>query len=244
MGKSIVLTGAGGFLGEALARAFVKDGHTVFLLGRTLSKLEAVASKIGAGAIPVACDIADGASVTAAFGAIKAASPKIDVLINNAGIYELVQLTEASDEKVAQIIMINLVGAVNCTKAVIPLMDRGASILNVTSGSVDWNYPGMTLYQTAKAGMERFSLSMKEELRASGIRVTVVRAGTMSNQERLASLPPGAVEHHMNSLKAAGIDPVANGFTDFESMPSVFRFLIDLPQDLEVGLISLGSRVP
>ena len=80
MGKTIVITGAGVGLGRALARRFAKEGETVILLGRTLSKVQAVADELGEPAFAVQCDVGVPDSVRTAFAAIAERHPKIDVL--------------------------------------------------------------------------------------------------------------------------------------------------------------------
>ncbi|HEY8385287.1 MAG TPA: SDR family NAD(P)-dependent oxidoreductase, partial [Porticoccaceae bacterium] len=75
MSKVIVITGAGVGLGRALARRFAADGDTVVLLGRTLSKVEAVAAEIGDRAMAVGCDVASPDSVRAAFAEIAKRHP-------------------------------------------------------------------------------------------------------------------------------------------------------------------------
>ena len=65
MGKTIVITGAGDGLGRALSRRFARDGETVVLLGRTFSKVEAVATELGEGHLAVQCDIGEGSFLAA-----------------------------------------------------------------------------------------------------------------------------------------------------------------------------------
>lgn len=84
-GKAIVITGGGAGLGLAMARRLAADGHRLFLLGRNMARLEEAAASVGGHA--VACDVADPASVEAAFDAVAAITPRIDVLINNAGVF-------------------------------------------------------------------------------------------------------------------------------------------------------------
>src|SRR3546814_15300891 len=100
MSKVIVITGAGIGLGRALARRFAKEGDTLVLLGRTLSKVKAVADELGAPAMAVECDVSSPESVKKAFVEIAARHPKIDVLINNAAVYEPFLIAEASDAKI------------------------------------------------------------------------------------------------------------------------------------------------
>ena len=116
MAKTIVITGAGDGLGRALARRFAKDGETVILLGRTLSKVQAVADEIGAPHLALECDVAQPDSVRAAFKTISETHPKIDVLINNAAVYEPFTLSEVTDERIASQVNINLAGPIYCAR--------------------------------------------------------------------------------------------------------------------------------
>ena len=136
MAKTIIITGAGAGLGRTLAQRFAQDGETVILLGRTLSKLQALADELGPMAWPVECDIASPDSVRAAFAVIAASHPKIDVLINNAAIYQPFMIAEASDEDILSPLLTNFAGPIFCARAVIPMMQRGGHIINISSESV------------------------------------------------------------------------------------------------------------
>ena len=70
MGKTIAITGAGDGLGRAIARRFARDGDRIILLGRTKSKIDAVAAELGEGHISIECNVRDAASVEAAFAEI------------------------------------------------------------------------------------------------------------------------------------------------------------------------------
>src|SRR3546814_18672553 len=85
---------------RSLARRFAKEGDTLVLLGRTLSKVKAVADELGAPAMAVECDVSSPESVKKAFVEIAARHPKIDVLINNAAVYEPFLIAEASDAQI------------------------------------------------------------------------------------------------------------------------------------------------
>ena len=95
--KVIVITGANGGLGRALAQRLAGEGDKVVLLGRSLEKVQEVASAIGANAMAVACEVTSPDSVKAAFAEIAKVHPKIDVLINNAAIFQPSPIEEASD---------------------------------------------------------------------------------------------------------------------------------------------------
>ena len=160
VGKIVVITGAGIGLGRAIARRLARDGDTVILLGRTLAKVQAVAEEIGGSAFAVECDVSLPDSVRAAFAKIAERHAKIDVLINNAAIYEPFKVADATDEQILGSVMTNLAGPILTSRSAIPMMDKGGYIINVTSESVALNFPMLSLYQSSKAGLERFSLSL------------------------------------------------------------------------------------
>ena len=125
MAKTIIITGAGAGLGRTLAQRFASDGETVILLGRTLSKLQALADELAPMALPVECDVAEPNSVRSAFAEIANSHPQIDVLINNAAVYEPFFIADAKDEQILAPLLTNLAGPIFCARAAIPLMGRG-----------------------------------------------------------------------------------------------------------------------
>lgn len=244
MSKVIVITGAGAGLGRALARRFGADGEQVVLLGRTLSKVEAVATELGASAMAVQCDVSSPDSVRAAFEVISKRHPVIDVLINNAVYYQPFLVAEATDEQLLTTFNTNTLGPVLCSRAAIPLLRPGSHIINVSSESVAMLFPHLVTYQASKAGLERFSEGLRHELEADGIRVTVVRAGSMYEEGRVWEVDPEARKRFAMAAIDAGIKLMDRAVSQFDSVANVFRLLIDLPVDLHTGLISLEARKP
>ncbi len=242
MSKVIVITGAGSGLGKALATRFAEDGDHVVLLGRTLAKIQAAADTIGAHATAIPCDVCSPDSVREAFAAIAAQFPKIDVLINNAAYVHRVLCDEASDEQIYNSFATNTIGVAYCARAAIPLLNKGGYIINVSSGAVDNNYPGYALYAASKAGMERLSMGLYEELQPKDICVTYVRCGQMV--EKVGSwedLDPN-VKRMMEEAIKMGQDPRARPSSTFASVAEVFRALVDLPPDLRSPAITLKPR--
>lgn len=244
MSKVIVITGAGVGLGRALARRFAADGETVVLLGRTLSKVQAVAAEIGARAMAVECDVASADSVRAAFTAIAKQHPKIDVLINNAALYEPFLVAEATDTQIISIIDTNLKGPILCSRAAIPMMDRGSHIINVSSESIEMKFPYLVLYQSSKAGLERFSEGLHHELDPSGIKVTTVRAGQMYEEGKTTGWDPAIQMRFGQACMAAGLNLRERPLSQFNSVTSVFRAVIDLPPDLQTAVVTIHGRKP
>lgn len=245
MGRVIVITGAGVGLGRALARRFAGEGEILVLLGRTLSKVQALAEELGAPHFALECDVGQQDSVRAAFAEIAKRHPKIDVLINNAAVYEPFFVKDATDEQILGPVMTNLAGPIFTCRAAIPMMDRGATIINVSSESVGVEFPMLSLYQSTKAGMERFSQSLSRELEGQGIRVTVARAGPMYEEGKVpAPWDPAAAMQFMTLCKEAGIDMMKRPISNVVSVTDVFRALIDLPADVRLTHVSIEGRHP
>jgi meso-butanediol dehydrogenase / (S,S)-butanediol dehydrogenase / diacetyl reductase len=242
MSKVIVITGAGVGLGRALARRFAADGETVVLLGRTAAKVEAAAREIGERAMAIGCDVASPASVRAAFATIARRFPHIDVLINNAAVFEPFQIADASDEQIMNTVATNLAGPMLCVRSAIPMMNRDGHIINVSSESVDMPFPHLSVYQSSKAGLERFSASLYRELDPSGIRVSNVRAGQMFEEGKTWDVDPDAAMKFHQAALAMGINLGERPLTQFASVTGIFRALIDLPADLHAVNIGLHAR--
>ena len=242
MSKTIVITGAGVGLGRALARRFAADGDNVILLGRTFSKVEAVAKEIGERAMAVACDVSSPDSVRTAFARIAEKYKAIDVLINNAAIFEPFTIANATDQQILGAVNTNLAGPMFCVRAALPLLVKGSHIINVSSESVEVPFPHLSVYQSSKAGLERFSKSLQQELEPDGIRVSNVRAGQMFEEGKTWDVDPEARIAFGRAAFAAGINLLERPISQFESVVDIFRLLIDLPADLQVLNINLQAR--
>ena len=242
MSKIIAITGAGVGLGRTLARRFAEDGDTVVLLGRTFSKVEAVAAEIGERAMGVHCDVASPESVRSAFSKIAEHHPRIDVLINNAAIYEPFLIAEASDEQILGAIGTNLAGPILCTRSAIPMMEPGGHIINISSESVEVLFPQLSIYRTTKAGLEMFSKALEHELEPKGIRVTTVRAGPMKEEGKTWDVDREAAMRFTQAALAAGLNLRERPGTHVSSVTGIFRAIIDMPADLNVGVLTLHAR--
>lgn len=243
MAKTIVITGAGDGLGRALARRFARDGETVVLLGRTASKVEAVAAELGEGHLAVQCDIGDPDSVRAAFARIAAKHPRIDVLINNAGIFEPFTIRGVSDAQVQSMVGANLLGPIFCTRAALDLLGEGGHVINVTSESVRVKFPMLWLYEATKAAVEHLSESIGRDLEAEGVRMSVVRAGQMMDETKTGTSWPMeiAMQFHQECAKV-GINLRERPISHYNSVTDAFRAVIDSPPDVNIPFVALSAR--
>lgn len=243
MAKTIVITGAGDGLGRALSRRFAQDGDTVILLGRTLAKVEAVAAEIGAPHFAIECDVANPDSVRAAFAAIAARHPKIDVLINNAAVYEPFTLAEVTDAQIATQININLAGPIYCAREALPLLRGGGQIINVSSETASLKMPMLWLYGGTKTALELMSDMWARELTPEGVRVTIVQAGMMMDETKTGSAwaPEVSMRFGVENAKA-GINLRERPISHYNSAASAFRALIDTPADLHIPFVALRGH--
>ncbi len=242
MAKTIVITGAGDGLGRALARRFAKDGETVILLGRTLAKVEAMAAELGAPHFALQCDVGDPASVRAAFAQIAERKPKIDVLINNAGVFEPFTIQEADDAQILSMMHINLGGPIFCTREGLKLLSRGGQVINVTSESVRVKFPMLWMYEATKSAVEHLSESIGRDLEAEGVRMTVVRAGQMMDETKTGTTWPMEVAMRFHqSCMAVGINLRERGISHYNSVTDAFRAVVDSPADVTIPLVALSG---
>lgn len=183
-GKVAVVTGGNRGIGLAIARALVGEGCSVLITGRDKAALKAAKSELeaaGAGDAEVlteTCDVRDEKAVAAVFARVKKRWKRLDVLVNNAGISQA--LHEAADtptELWRAVIETNLTGTFLCTREALPLMERGATIVNVLSLTVRSNPPKFAAYNASKMGVLGFTETLRTDLVPKGIRVTALMPG-------------------------------------------------------------------
>ena len=243
--RVVVVTGAGSGLGRAIARRLAGEGDAVVLLGRSAAKLETVAAELGAGAHALACDVGQSASVSAAFAEIAARHGRIDVLINNAAIYQPTLVKDATDAQIEAALTTNFAGPIYCSRAAIPLMRRGGQIINISSETVSLPHAMFALYQSSKAGLERFTEALRAELEPEGIRVNVVRAGQMSGEgSRSPSDDPDVLRRFAEENLKRGLNLRERPISAFDSAAKVVCFLTRLPEDLNTPQVVLEARRP
>lgn len=242
MSKTIVITGAGTGLGRAMARRLAQDGHRLVLLGRTLSKIEAVAQEIGHGAWAQVCDVADAESVEIAFAAIAAREPRIDVMINNAAVYEPLMIEDATEAQIAAALDTNLAGTIRCSQAAVALMEKGGHVINISTRTVVAPAVMLALYQTSKAGLERFTRTLREEMAERGIRVTMIRAAGMMEEGMNWTISPETARRFQEERAKRGIGNNEGAVSQFASVADLLPWLIGLPGDVAVTELMLEAR--
>ena len=178
--------------GKAIALRLAAGGAEVAILDRDKGALARMAEE-SPGVVPLACDIADAASVADAVASAAERLERIDILVNNAGIMKsapLVNVTRRDEGRLHDIklwhdvLAVNLTGAFYVTRHVADVMlqkrTRGV-IVNISSISARGN-AGQTAYSAAKAGLEAMTVVWSKELGRSRIRCVAVAPGFMDTQ--------------------------------------------------------------
>lgn len=178
-GKTAVITGANRGIGLAIAQALAAEGCDVLLSARNVTKLKSAAAGIkGARTVTHACDVRDPKSVSGLFATVKREFGSLDILINNAGIAQpLLSADELSVEQWNDVIATNLTGVFLCSRAALPLMKTGATIVNNLSIAALTSFPKFSAYDASKHGALGFTNTLREELRERKIRVIALIPG-------------------------------------------------------------------
>ena len=172
-----MVTGASRGIGRAVAGALAAAGVRVFLISRSAGDLEQVATVIGRGAVAVPCDVTSADAVNRAVDVISehgAAGPMI--LVNNAGVFPLGAIERTDPALFEQTLQANLLAPFRFLHAFVPRMRAGGQGHVITIGSVADRsiYSGNGAYSASKFGARAVHEVLREELRGSGIRATLV----------------------------------------------------------------------
>jgi len=196
-GQTAIVTGAATGIGEAIARRLSKAGAAVAVADLKLDAAAAVARSIGGEAFPLEIDISRSESVNAAVAAVMARRHQIDILVNNAGIAgKAAPLWEQTDDDWQSVIAVNLLGAVYCTRAVLPHMRerKYGRVVNIASIAGKEGNPNMSPYSATKGAVIAFTKSVGKEVATEGICVNSV-APAVIRTHILDQLTPEQVDY-------------------------------------------------
>ena len=188
--RNIVITGGSRGIGAAAVRRFTAEGDRVYFLYATAQEAANALSR-ETGATAIQCDVSREEQVQAAFSGI----PKVDVLINNAGISEWNPINWTEPERFRRVMEVNVTGAYLCIRAALPgmLQEKKGVILNTASM---WGLVGASCeaaYSASKAAVIGLSKALAKELGPSGIRVNAIAPGVIET-DMLRHLRPEDLE--------------------------------------------------
>ena len=215
--RRIVLTGATGGIGQAIARCLASEGHRLVLLGRRREALESLRASLERpeqhGIYQV--DLSDASAVSAMCTELSTfcGSGGIDVLINNAGAAQFALLEDSSDPEA--MMAVNLLAPIRVTQGLLPTLLRSerACVINIGSTFGSIGYPGFSLYCASKFGLRGFTEALQRELADQAIAVHY--------------LAPRAVATEMNSAAVVNLNrDLGNAVDSPEVVAAAVRGLI------------------
>jgi short-subunit dehydrogenase len=180
-GKVVVVTGASMGIGEAIVSRFLREGASVVLSSRDLSRVEAARQRAGAPerTLAVACDVTVREQIDALLAGTIERFGRVDIWVNNAG-FGLVDSVERMDMAACrQMFDTNLFGTIECMKAVSPVLkqQRSGAIVNISSMAGLISVPYMSAYGATKHALNCIGYAARLELAPFGVHVNTVCPG-------------------------------------------------------------------
>ena len=196
--RVVIITGAGQGIGRAFAKAFALAGARAVIAERNEDKAASVAAEIlkaDGQALAVTTDVADEASINEMIEIVTDEYGRIDVLVNNAGIFSTLEMRPFDQiplDEWERVLRVNLTGPFLCARAVLPAMRKAkwGRIINIASGAVRLGRPNYLHYIATKSALMGMSLSMARELGPDNITVNAILPGaTFTEIERKTVTP-------------------------------------------------------
>jgi NAD(P)-dependent dehydrogenase (short-subunit alcohol dehydrogenase family) len=184
-GKSAVITGAARGIGAAFAGAYAREGATVAIADIDMARAEQTARAIGPSAFAIRLDVADQASIDSAIAEVEKRCGGIDILINNAALFDMAPIVEITRASYDRLFSINVAGALFTLQAVARSMirnQRKGKIINMASQAGRRGEALVAVYCASKAAIISFTQSAGLDLIKHGINVNAIAPGVVDGE--------------------------------------------------------------
>jgi NADP-dependent 3-hydroxy acid dehydrogenase YdfG len=208
-GKVAAITGASSGIGAATAEALAREGAAVALGARRADRISELEKKIndaGGRAVAIETDVASEESARGFIESARSELGGLDILVNNAGVMLLGPIQGADVEHWERMVEVNVLGLMYCTHAAAPgLVEQGSGhIVNVSSVAGRVAGFGSGVYNATKFGVGAFSESLRQEVTASGVRVTIIEPGYVETELQGHNENPAIVDRMKKDQEQIG----------------------------------------
>ncbi len=177
-GKVVLITGASRGIGLAIAKTLGQEGASLILAARNRGPLEQAAAQTPGTVLSMAIDVTKPGEVKRLFAAVKRRMGRLDVLINNAGVFTFKPFVKTTLLDWRRNLETNLTSMFLTTQAALPMLKRSrGDVVNILSISSRVAFPNCSAYSASKFGALGFTNVLRQELRGQGIRVTAILPG-------------------------------------------------------------------
>jgi short-subunit dehydrogenase len=224
-GSSVLLTGASGGIGEAIARALHSRGARLMISGRRADRLEALAAELGSGVELALADLAE----RDAPAVLARRAGTVDVLVANAALPASGPIDDFTPDEIDRALDVNLRAPIQLTRALLPgMVDRGhGHVVLISSLSGKVASVGSALYSASKFGLRGFAAGLREDLHGTGVGVTVVFPGFVSDAGMLADsgvrLPRWVGTRRPDQVAAAVVKGIESTRAEIDVAPLSLR---------------------
>ncbi|HEY0266297.1 MAG TPA: glucose 1-dehydrogenase [Rhizomicrobium sp.] len=207
--KVAVVTGASKGIGAGIAKALAAEGANVVVnyAGDKAGAEKVVAAIVAAGskAVAVQADVAKAADVKRLFDETAKAFGKVDVLVNNAGVYNFVAIADVTESEFQRQFGTNVWGLLQTTQLALPHFNDGGSVINISSIVSQMSLPGSAIYAGTKGAVDTITRVLAAELAPRRIRVNSLNPGLVDSEgTQSAGIIGGEFETHVVSTTPLG----------------------------------------
>lgn len=184
-GKSALITGSARGIGRGFAEAYVREGATVAIADINLEAAEATAAEIGSGSYAVQIDVSDQTSIDQAMEAVVAKTGKIDILINNAALFDAAEVVDIARQSFDKLYSVNVAGTLFTMQAAAKQMiaqGHGGKIINMASQAGRRGESLVLVYCSTKAAVISMTQSAGLNLIQHGINVNAIAPGVVDGE--------------------------------------------------------------
>ncbi|PIO00085.1 short-chain dehydrogenase [archaeon CG10_big_fil_rev_8_21_14_0_10_43_11] len=225
MVKTVLVTGAKFGIGLGIAEAFAKKKFNVVMVDIDENGVKASASKLkkhyGINVLALKCDVSKHAQVKSVIDSVKRKFGSLDVLVNNAGIYPFKAFAELTEKDWDMVLNVNLKGVFLMSNEASRILNKGGSIVSISSIASIIGYPMLSHYCASKGGINSFTRALALELAPLKIRVNAVA--------------PGAIE-------TPGTKPIMNNDLIKQTIAATPLKRMGKPEDIANAVLFLASK--